>query len=159
MKEETLEALLKPLIRQCTELLPTSNDSAIGQSLDSKFGGQPYAEQSEPWPICPTCKQGLTFICQINANSCKHESKDNALYTFYYCWECSPWGLADEPKGQWVVKRYEHPTLEKLTPIKSQAQAKYAVRPCAVTQVLQQSLPNWQDLESFSREAGRLGGE
>ena len=119
MKEETLEALLKPLIRQCTELIPTSNDSATVQSLDSKFGGTPYAEQSEQWPECPTCKQGLTFICQINANNCKHEIKDSALYTFYYCWECFPWGLRDEQKGQWIVKRYEHQNLERLTPIES----------------------------------------
>jgi uncharacterized protein YwqG len=146
MEQERLITVLKPLIRQCTELKLSATSSAVKQSLHTKFGGLPYSEKGEEWPICAKCRKELTFICQINTAECKHQTDTPALYTFFYCWECFPWGLTDETPSQWAVRTYTEPTLEKLAQIECKSDPQYETTPCQVECVLQQMLPDWDGL-------------
>jgi uncharacterized protein YwqG len=85
-------------------------DEASLPLIGSHFGGIPYAEAGEEWPVCPTCKTSLTFIGQIDTKSGFNQPPEGvALFTFFYCWECFPWGLKDEVKGTWVVRTYAEP--------------------------------------------------
>jgi hypothetical protein len=47
----------------------------------------------------------LSFVCQARFSETKFAPPNGIdRFTFFYCWECSPWGLDDEPPGQWVVR-------------------------------------------------------
>lgn len=155
-EKKRLDSLLKPLIRECTQLIPEPSDNAYAQSTVSKFGGLPYCEAGETWPICPTCKNGLTFICQLNTDDYKHRPFEKALFSFFYCWECFPWGEPDEEKGQWVIRRYTDPTSEKMGPMKKESDEEYDVRPCFATFKLAKVLPSWEGLYSVSEEVVNL---
>jgi hypothetical protein len=72
--DETAMAFLQPLAKAATKLTvrKVSEGEAI-PLLGSHFGGEPYAEIGESWPICPVCNIDLTFICQIDVASGFHE--------------------------------------------------------------------------------------
>ena len=118
--DETVLSLVKPLAKVATKL----NLRRVFEGEDipltgSHFGGQPYAEIGERWPVCPVCEVALTFICQMDVGSGFHEKpKGIDLFTFFYCWECGPWGLSDEPEGTWVVRTYADPSDRFTKPIR-----------------------------------------
>jgi len=43
--------------------------------LRSKLGGEPTWDQADETPICPLCKETMSFVGQID--SIEHDSKDN----------------------------------------------------------------------------------
>jgi uncharacterized protein YwqG len=151
MSEAQLDQLLKPLIKPAVLLSLSQSDEAEAASCVSKFGGLPYAEKNEVWPSCPTCKNDLNFVAQI-----KHPL-ENSLYAFFYCFECFPWGMGDEEKGQWLIRSYFHPEMKNYTEIKQgDTQLEYAVAACQCTEQVVQTLPDFETLESLSAQAAAL---
>ncbi len=150
MSKEKLDSLLRPLIKKALKLEPKADEGASIASCESKFGGIPYAEIGDIWPSCSTCKKELTFINQIR------NEKEQHLFVFYYCNECFPWGLADEEKGQWVVKLYKEPLIEKMAIINRSSNDEFAPTPCKVTISSVDVLPDWEGLDSASKEASSL---
>jgi len=101
--------MLIPLVKDATifELNSAERPSITG----SYFGGTPYAEEGDTWPICPGCSNPLDFICQVNFEDCVHETPPRVgLFTFIYCWECFP---QDSDDLSWVVRIYSHPSEQK----------------------------------------------
>lgn len=150
---DEISALLQPLAKIATKLEPKkAGDETRLPLTGSHFGGIPYAEAGEEWPVCPTCKRSLTFICQIDTASGFHQQPQGvALFTFFYCWECFPWGLTDEVRGAWVVKIYAEPNEKRathLSPISEQPEPTVA---CEVRAEKILSFPDWDDLDSWSR--------
>src|SRR5881296_1731575 len=94
-RNEAFGKLVEPLVRKATALKLTKTDESTSFSkIESRFGGPPYAEAGEVWPICKGCEKPLSFICQVNLRQLKHPEIDGVgLFTFFYCWPCRPWGL------------------------------------------------------------------
>lgn len=150
MDEEKLDALLQQLIKKGLRLVPKADEFAKQGSCESKFGGFPYAEKKDDWPVCPTCMKELTFIIQI------FNENENTLFVFYYCNECFPWGLKDEVKGQWIIKIYKSPTLDKLTKVDRKTEDEYALRPCSISYSSVRVLPDWDSIDFISEEVANI---
>lgn len=147
--DEAAISLLKPLAKVATKLTPRKISE--GESIPltgSHFGGEPYAEIGERWPSCPDCHVDLTFICQIDVASGFHEKpKGIDLFTFFYCWECSPWGLDDETEGTWVVRTYSDPKETFAKPIRPSGPEPYPPDVCLLIPEKVNSFPDWVDLD------------
>jgi uncharacterized protein YwqG len=150
MSETQLDQLLKPLIKPAVLLSLSKSETAQAASCESKFAGLPYAEKNEVWPHCPTCQNELDFVAQIKSPA------ENSLQTFFYCFECFPWGSSEEEVGQWLVRSYQNPVMANYSPITSTHPPEYEIEPCTCTAKNVQTLPNWSDLESLSPEASAL---
>jgi uncharacterized protein YwqG len=75
--------------------------------LDTKFGGAPYAEAGDAWPIC-RCGRALTFVFQWNRAQLRHETGATGLFSFFYCMTCRPWGF-DDDDGKWCLRFHPAP--------------------------------------------------
>lgn len=153
MSEAHLDEILKPLIKTAWQLKLSKSKSAVAASDTSKFGGLPYSEKNEVWPCCPTCKNELVFIAQI-----KHPS-ENSLHTFFYCFECFPWGFGDEEQGQWLVRSYQNVSMENYVEIKPVNVPDYEILACRCSEQPVNVLPDWNDLELLLPQAQILCGE
>ena len=153
--DEAVASLLRPLAKVATKLTPRKiMEGEVIPLLASHIGGDPYAEIGEAWPGCPTCKTDLTFICQIDTASGFHEKpKGIDLFTFFYCWECSPWGLSDEINGTWVVRTYSDPKDVFAKPIRPSGQEPYPPDVCLLVPEKVDSFPDWEDLGSKASDS------
>jgi uncharacterized protein YwqG len=149
---DEIASLLKPLAKVATKLEPTKvRDKASLLLTGSHFGGNPYAETGEDWPVCPTCKTSLTFICQIDNLSGFHPRPEGvALFTFFYCWECFPWGLTDEVEGTWAVKTYPEPYEKKASSIIPPSEQPEPAEACEVQAERILSFPDWDGIDYWS---------
>lgn len=146
---------LEPLTRVATRLEPKKvRDEASLPLLGTHFGGLPYAEAGEEWPACPACRTSLSFICQINTASGFHQRPAGvALLTFFYCWECSPWGLADEVEGTWVVRTYPEVSEAKSVAILPRGEQPERTAGCLTEMERVVTFPDWDGIHSYSKEA------
>ena len=150
MSQEKLDAILKPLIKRAFKLEPNPDRAAEPGSEKSKFGGLPYSEKGDEWPVCPTCNNNLIFVLQIESKNKKE------LVEFFYCFKCFPWGMEDEEEGQWVTRTYNAPTMEKYFEINPKENSRFDLIPCILKAVEVTSLPDWDGLESVSEEVEKL---
>lgn len=152
---DEVASLLRPLARVATKLEPKKvRDETSLPLTGSHFGGAPFAEAGEEWPVCPTCQTSLTFICQIDTASGFHQPPEGvALFTFFYCWECFPWGLADEVKGAWAVRTYSRLDEGKAALLPPPSDQPQPTGACEVQAERVISLPDWEGIESRSRAA------
>ena len=154
MSEAHLDEILKPLIKTAWHLKLSKSKSAQAASCVSKFGGLPYAEKNEIWPCCPSCQNELVFIAQI-----KHPG-ENSLHTFFYCFECFPWGSTeDEETGQWLVRSYQNVSMANYVEIKPVNPPDYEIQPCRCSEQRVKVLPDRDDLEFLSPQAQALFGK
>ena len=49
--QKQLRPLVQALVRPCTTVEPRPSDKALPATA-TKFGGTPYAERGDRWPIC-----------------------------------------------------------------------------------------------------------
>ncbi|RPK93802.1 hypothetical protein EES46_04975 [Streptomyces sp. ADI98-10] len=72
----------------------------------TRFGGLPTMEEGETWPLCDGCADDLTFVAQVDhARDGLHDTLPIGFFTFFYCWNCHPWGR-DRDRGGWLVRSY-----------------------------------------------------
>jgi len=128
---------LRPLVLPVTLVEPRAGAPGIAET---KFGGAPYAEAGETWPMCGGCKRGLSFVFQWKA--------ERGLCTFYYCFECNPWGLADEPRAAWCLRR--HATSDAAVSLPDRSPKKPRLKERAVALRPGLSLPDWEGIDSFA---------
>ncbi|MBC7910858.1 MAG: DUF1963 domain-containing protein [Pyrinomonadaceae bacterium] len=152
---EEIASYLEPLTRVASRLEPKKRlDKASLPLLDSHFGGLPYAEVGEEWPVCPTCQTSLSFICQINTASGFHQQpKGVALLTFFYCWECSPWGLTDEIEGAWIIRTYPEVSEIKAVTLLPKSEQPELTTACVTEMERVLTFPDWDGIGSYSMEA------
>ena len=150
MPETSLDTLLKAEIKKTTILEPVVDSKAIPVCCHSKFGGTPYAEAGDSWPICTGCNQELTFVSQI-----RHEA-GNQLAVFYYCFHCLPWGLDDELSGQWLIRLYEKPTLENTVDIAPRSIDEFSPVPSKVVSIPVDCLPDWETISATHEDVDEL---
>jgi len=155
------EKLLRPLVRQATTVkLSKAPNAASKPATRTKFGGIPYSEAGDSWPICPGCERGLNFICQLNLADCLHpEPVLRGLFVFYYCWECMPWGLPGDLKGTWLVRAYPRPGVDRIVQIQHGVKSVAPTIPCSVEMVIDLSLPDWDGIDVVCPAAAELSSK
>ncbi|MBZ0167337.1 MAG: DUF1963 domain-containing protein [Candidatus Omnitrophica bacterium] len=153
MSAEKLDQLLRPLMRTAQRLDLRPDAGAKEGGVLTKFGGLPFAAKGELWPVCPRCRQDLIFIYQFVVETTE------SLFVFFYCMECSPWGLADEARGMWVLRRYESPCMDQYGPISPAEPLLFNVVPCSVARHTVTVLPDWEGLDTASEEPALLCGK
>lgn len=147
-----LENLVKPIIRIATklEILPASKPPKNSQ-LNSHFGGQPYFEKGEIWPISKN-DNNLEFIFQIFNSADLQLPKSIELIQFYYDWDEFPW---DTSSDGWLVKIYKKTEKENLILIDKPSElGKYKY--CDITFQSINSLPDWEGIDLHSNDASKL---
>lgn len=111
LRENDVEQLLRPMMRSRTVLDPVRHTPATGapttrELVATRFGGLPTGQEGERWPTCAGCANDLTFVAQVdNARDALHDKLPISFFTFFYCWNCHPWGK-DSEQGQWLVRAY-----------------------------------------------------
>lgn len=158
--DSTLEALVAPLVRPCSILEAKKAPELDSPAVASYLGGHPYAEAGEDWPSCPTCRQELSFIGQVRiADTLCTPPGGAQLFTFYYCWTCSPWEPEAEAPGQWLVRFYSDPRSDRLVRIERRRTDKKATTPCTVSFKAAKSLPDWDGIDTYCPQAAKLSHE
>ncbi|WP_252107100.1 MULTISPECIES: DUF1963 domain-containing protein [unclassified Halomonas] len=148
--EDRLDALLAPLIKEAQVLTPHADPSAMEPSLASKFGGLPYCEAGATWPVCTLCTQPLTFVFQL------FEERANALFAFYYCFDCLPAGDDPRDRGLWHAQWFHAPASDKQIRLERPDTDRNAITPCRITRQVVRSLPGWEGLDTQSTQAEAL---
>ncbi|MET9662575.1 DUF1963 domain-containing protein [Streptomyces sp. NPDC006510] len=128
LEEKDVEQLLRPLIRTRTVLEtaqpppetrtrkrrrqrhavppPVPAQPLTREVVATRFGGLPTVEEGETWPLCDGCADDLRFVAQVDyARDGLHDRLPIAFFTFFYCWNCHPWGR-DHERGGWLVRSY-----------------------------------------------------
>jgi len=103
LKEDHVTQLLRPLLRTRTVLEPAERPSAA--LVETRFGGLPVMEYGETWPVCDGCADDMKFVVQVDyAHDGLHDRLPILFFTFFYCWNCHPWGRDEKPG--WLVRSY-----------------------------------------------------
>ncbi|GIG64857.1 DUF1963 domain-containing protein [Phytomonospora endophytica] len=106
LEEDRVRRLLRPLLRTRTVLEPVASRPAERELTGTRFGGLPAMEDGESWPVCDGCADDLRFVAQVNnERDGLHDRLPIAFFTFFYCWNCHPWGRSGE-RGGWLVRSY-----------------------------------------------------
>ncbi len=152
-KMSDLELLVKSMIRKATKIQVIEADSKLERSqLISHFGGYPYFEEGEKWPVTKSGKH-LEFIFQVFNDPELELPNDIRLIQFYYDWNEFPW---DTESDGWLVKIYKelHPE-KKLSILKPQLDVEFTTF-CEIDFIPIESLPDWEGLETHNAEAADL---
>ncbi|MEX2218677.1 MAG: DUF1963 domain-containing protein [Phycisphaerales bacterium] len=146
----SLEESLRRLVTPCTVVALAGQRSS--GPLATCFGGPPYAERGDAWPVCGGCGAGLTFVFQWNAGELPHAPRPG-LYVFYYCFNCNSWGdESDRGKSLWLLRRYAAPSAERSVHLDDRSPQDNRCTPCAVRIEPALSLPDWQGIDEIEPE-------
>lgn len=143
-------AELRSLVLPCSRVKPAGPGKDLLPTA-TKFGGAPYLQGGESWPVCVGCKQGLTFVFQWNTADFPHIRGGDELFVFYYCFGCQSWG--DLPEGlenAWLLKRYPSPTLAAAHGVRDTSPKDHLIKPCSARIQPAQSLPDWDGLDTVN---------
>jgi uncharacterized protein YwqG len=146
---------LKPLLLPATQITPIKPRQQLPPT-STRFGGTPYFESPDSWPICGGCNHPLTFILQWNLADCPH-SQSTCLFTFFYCHECGSWGdIPADLKNACAVRRYPNPSDAKAKLLEDDSPEQSRTKECAVKLELIQSLPDWEGLSDIAPDLAQL---
>jgi uncharacterized protein YwqG len=155
-----LRARLNDLVRPAIKLTATERIDPVRDLLESRFGGSPYAEAGDRWPVCHDCGRPLDFVCQFDLRGCGHAVPPGIdLFTFYYCWETGPWGLDGLKDVGWEVRTYVRPAPDRAVILerpRAPSPETYATKDCAVTMEATSSVPDYNDIERWFPEIDAL---
>lgn len=114
LAEDRVKQLLRPLLRTRTVLEPAERPPVKRELVETHFGGLPTVEDGETWPVCEGCADDLTFVAQVDyVHDGLHDRLPIGFFTFFYCWNCRPWGRKKEPGG-WLVRAYTELVLPQV---------------------------------------------
>lgn len=152
---EKLEALVAPLIKKASyvKVQPESTPPDNSQ-MRSHFGGQPYFERGESWPVDKKGKP-LQFVCQIFNADGLHLPEQVKLVQLFYDFNSKAYSTEDDG---WFVKIYGGLDLDRMTKVvkpKTLAPTRYCE--CDFEEV--QSLPDWEGIDIHNPEAAGLSSQ
>jgi hypothetical protein len=100
------------------------------------FGGNPYFETGDSWPICEKNGIPYDFICQVNLNDCPIRPEvPFDLLTIFLSWSLVAEGNPEGNEPECIVRTYRSALPEKHVPINpppSRHGDDYRVRPCSI---------------------------
>ena len=133
-EQAALDAAVRAAGKRATGLIAgqTMPGDHVFPATSSHFGGNPYFEAGEDWPIGPD-RHPYDFICQINLNDCpEHPDVPFDFFTVFLCWALES-ELYEKPGC--LVRTYRHSSDAKAVPIArplQRSEEDYRVRPCPV---------------------------
>lgn len=144
-----LTTAMRPWLRAATRLVPEPWDDP-GGGVGSRAGGMPYAEPGETWPRCGSCGVALDFIAQVDLRECPNRPTEAFdLFTFYYCWECFPWGdPTGEDQGQWALRTHSQASPERRKPLSPPGRDGQVTRPARLVPSSHPVLPSGEELDA-----------
>jgi hypothetical protein len=80
------------------------------------------------------------------------------FFTFFYCWDCLPWGFDSEAPGEWVVRQYKNPQASQAAIIAPPPTVVHASE-CEVSFIEKLSLPDWEGAARWCSQAMELAAE
>ncbi|MHA3788771.1 DUF1963 domain-containing protein [Flavobacterium hauense] len=135
------EALCK-LVKPSTAIIVNDPKRPPENSqLLSHFGGQPYFEEGESWPLSQSGRP-MEFIFQVFNDAYDGIPENIKLIQFFYDSEETAWETENDG---WKVKIYEALRTEKLTQIAGANEK--TVKYCEISFEKSMSLPNWETLQ------------
>ncbi|ASZ10729.1 DUF1963 domain-containing protein [Chitinophaga pendula] len=152
--QQQLLDLLTPLIKEATRIIPHPPLRMPASShLTSHFGGTPYFEQGEAWPVTEKGTP-LAFIFQIINDGQISLPESIKVLQFYYDWENGPW---DTPEDGWLVKTYRQ--IDPQAPsIAEKPYTRRLVKFCNITFEQVKSLPDWEGISHWNKNAEAIAG-
>ena len=67
-------------------LVKSTAEDLLDGHITTQFGGMPYLELEDRWPVCDTDNEAMTFLCQLDAREHLHPTIEGAgLYVCYLC--------------------------------------------------------------------------
>jgi uncharacterized protein YwqG len=147
-----LEALVKPLIKDAAEIILKKKPEIPNEThLQSHFGGQPYFEKGEKWPVTKN-GNSLEFVFQIFNTGNRAMPENIKLVQFYYDFEEFLWNTKEDG---WLVKIYEKLDKDNAVIIKKPEEHE-TVNYCEIEYKAVKSLPDWEGIDSFYEHASML---
>lgn|GEM_PF-5844578 len=128
MDEELLDltSLVLPLIKEATKIIPQkTNEQPENSHLSSCFGGNPYIEEGQVWPVNKNGTR-LEFVVQIFNDGQINIPDHIKLIQLFYDFENWPTKSLDDG---WKVKMYEKLNFEKaikISPMTHHTNVKFA---------------------------------
>ena len=133
---------LTPLIKSKTQMELIKAGNKEGSQFISHFGGIPYFEEGEAWPVNKDSGKPLSFIMQLINTGEIHLPEEIGVLQFFYDWEEFPWETEQEG---WLIKMY--PKLDKSKAVVVEPDtAVFSPDFCTINFVDKQSLPDWEGL-------------
>ena len=89
-EKEALDAAVRAAARPATALKVNRRapEGFVFPPTSTHFGGDPYAEAGESWPMYGDGKKPYDFVCQVNLSDCA-DAPDVPfdLFTVFICWD------------------------------------------------------------------------
>lgn len=149
---EDLEKLIVPLIRAATKIeVQSASMPPKNAHLLSHFGGQPYFEKGEKWPMTRSGRN-MQFIFQVFNEEGLELPQEIKLIQFFYDWEEFPWDTTDDG---WLVKIYKELDVKNIVNIPRPAEldeSKY----CAIKFKPIKALPDWEGIDAACDKASAV---
>lgn len=152
---EQLDELVVPLIKKATfvKVQPESTPPDNSQ-MRSHFGGQPYFETGESWPVN---KKGtpLQFVCQVFNAEGLHLPEQVKLVQLFYDFNSKAYATEDDG---WLVKIYGGLDLDRMTRV-TKPKSLGPTRYCELDFEEVPSLPDWEGIDIHNPEAAELSAQ
>jgi hypothetical protein len=128
-----LDAAVRAVGKRATALVVESSvaDSHVFPATATHFGGNPYFEAGESWPIVDG--RPYDFVCQVNLEECADRPEvPFDLFTIFLCWRLCEEG---DVQRSCLVRTYRDADPSRAVSV-SRAHARdegdYRVKPCTV---------------------------
>lgn len=137
-----LKEKLLPLVRKKTRLVLFETKDARNSQFISHFGGIPYFEKEETWPVNPKTENPLDFIFQIVNNGGIEMPAEIKVLQFFYDWDEQPW---NSNEGGWLVKTYSAISKENAVTVEKPLELPDSSF-CTIQFRPGKSLPDWETI-------------
>jgi uncharacterized protein YwqG len=153
-KKLRLKELLSPLIRKSTVFVVKAAKNAEDSNLKSQFGGIPYFEKGERWPVNKDGKP-LEFVFQIFNDGTLQMPENIKLVQFFFDFKVCPWENGADGYCIKVYEKLDKGGVEVLADPCAEKEVKY----CEIAFKEGKSLPDWNEIGECSREAEGVASE
>src|SRR5690606_20867777 len=113
--------------------------------MKSHFGGQPYFEEGETWPVSGNGAP-MSFIFQVFNTGGINLPPEIGLIQFYYDFEAFPYDTEDDG---WLVKMYPKVNKNKIISIERPPELD-TPQYCDIEFMAIKSLPDWDGIRVYS---------
>lgn len=142
---EQLKTTVEPFLTEATKIkVQKATRPPEDSHLKSHFGGNPYFEEGQAWPVSNNGKS-LTFVFQIFNTPELCLPQNIKLVQFFYDYKEMPWSTVDDG---WHIKLHESLNPDKVVQLDKPYSKKDKY--CDIELESVQSMPNWEGIASYS---------
>jgi len=143
LDRDGLDALVASRARPVSVATVTRDEALGTPAYASCFGGLPYAEAGDAWPMCPGCGGELTFVCQFRLDeTVLADLNDVDLMVHFVCIEC---GMDGEEHSD--TRLYRGACTDRIERIEPRSGDALLVPTCRVSFEHRSSYPHYEDVD------------